>query len=67
MKEKIEDLIEHYRMRRYEIFEESNELSKMDITKLSKEDKDILKDKLLLLEQEYSLRNNIIFDLQDLL
>jgi len=67
MREKIEELIKELKLRKQEVFEESNELSQINKQKLCEDEKRILEDRLLLLEQEYSLRNSFICELHDLL
>jgi hypothetical protein len=64
MKEQIKNLIEQQKLARQEIFEQSNELSKINKSKLSKEDKRLLEDQLLLLEKEYQVRGWFINDLE---
>jgi hypothetical protein len=64
---KIEILIEQQKLARQEIFEQSNELSKINKIKLSKEDKRLLEDQLLLLEKEYQVRGWFLNDLESLL
>lgn len=67
MREQIEYLINFHNSAKEEAWEELNELSKINSKKFLEEDKQLLKDRLLLLEQEYSMRGSFIRELEDLL
>lgn len=67
MIEKITELIHEHSLRNQEVFEQASELSKINKSKLSKEEKRLLEDQLLLLEQENNLRTIFIYELRDLI
>ena len=67
MKQQINELIGEQKHFKDECFEQVNELLKINKEKLSDEEKRLLEDSILLLENEISIRNSIISDLEKLL
>jgi len=67
MKQQIENLIAEQKLYKLEVFEQANELLKINKEKLSEEEKRLLEDSILVLENEISIRNSIISDLEKLL
>ena len=67
MKNKIQQLIEEQKLINLEVFELSSELSNIPKKSVSTKEWFDLTEKVLLLEQEYSLRNSFISDLENLL
>ena len=67
MKQQISELIAEQRYFKDECFEQANELLKINKEKLSEEEKRLLEDSILVLENEISIRNSIISDLEKLL
>jgi len=64
---KLEKLIAEHKLAKEETWEQLNELSKIDTTKFSDKEKKDIEVSVLELQQELSLRNCFISDLQDLL
>jgi hypothetical protein len=67
MKEEIENLIAQHRLLKQEVFEELSELSKINDSKISEEEKEALRTSLFCLSNELSVRNSLISDLENLL
>lgn len=67
MKEQIENLITEQRYFKDECFEQANELLKINKEKLSEEEKRLLEDSILVLENEIELRLGFINELEKLL
>lgn len=67
MKEKIEDLVDNHKLIRLELNNFIEELNKIDISKLSKQEYNDLTESKLRYSQEISLRAGFINELQSLL
>ncbi|WP_396180308.1 hypothetical protein [Flavobacterium sp.] len=67
MKYKMQELIYSHKNYKQEVYMLLNELSKINKNKLLKEEKKLLEDQLLLLEQEHHLRSVFISELESLL
>ena len=66
LKEDIKDLISKYKTLKEEVWEQANELSKVDKSKLNDEDREIIIDLSLLLETENRMYGIFINDLLDI-
>lgn len=64
---KLEKLIAEHKLAKEETWEQLNELSKIDTSKFSEKEKKDIEVSVLELQQELSLRNCFLSDLQDLL
>lgn len=64
---RLEKLIAEHKLAKEETWEQLNELSKIDTTKFSDKEKKDIEVSVLELQQELSLRNCFISDLNDLL
>ena len=67
MKQKIKELIQEHKERKQECFEQLQELSKLSGTKISKEEKEVLKMSMFYLSQEYDLRSVFVSELESLI
>ena len=67
MKQKIKELIQQHKERKQECFEQLEELSKLSGTKISKEEKEVLRTSMFYLSQEYDLRSVFIYELENLI
>jgi len=67
MKEQIEDLIQEHKLRKEECFEHLEQLSHLLDTKISEEEKEVLRTSVFYLEQEHHLRSLFISDLENLI
>ena len=67
MKQKIKELIQEHKERKQECFEQLQELSKLSGTKISKEEKEVLKTSMFYLSQEYDLRSVFVSELESLI
>ena len=67
MKQKIKELIQEHKKRKQECFEQLQELSKLSGTKISKEEKEVLKTSMFYLSQEYDLRSVFVSELESLI
>lgn len=66
MKEQIEQLIESYKESRKEVWSLLGELNQVDITKLTTEEINSLKESIIRYQEEYSWRGVFMSELQDL-
>lgn len=66
MKEQIEQLIESYKESRKEVWSLLGELNQVDITKLTIEEINSLKESTIRYQEEYSWRGVFMSELQDL-
>ena len=64
MKQKIKELIQQHKERKQECFEQLEELSKLSGTKISKEEKEVLRTSMFYLSQEYDLRSVFVSELE---
>lgn len=64
---KLEKLIAEHKLAKEETWEQLNELSKIDTTKFSEKEKKDIEVSVQELQQELSLRNCFLSDLNDLL
>ncbi len=67
MKQKIKELIQEHKERKQECFEQLQELSKLSGTKISKEEKEVLRTSMFYLSQEYDLRSVFVSELESLI
>ena len=67
MKQKIKELIQEHKERKQECFEQLQELSKLSGTKISKEEKEVLRTSMFYLSQEYDLRSVFVSELEGLI
>jgi predicted XRE-type DNA-binding protein len=67
MKEEIENLIAQHKLLRQEVFEELSELSKINDSKISKEEKEALNTTIAIRDMEYHLRGSFISELEILI
>lgn len=67
MKEKIEQLIEKYKLQKLEVFNCLEELSKIDGSKLDYKENDSLRESIIMHEESHYLHSIIINDLEHLL
>ena len=67
MKQKIKELIQQHKERKQECFEQLEELSKLSGTKISKEEKEVLRTSMSYLPQEYDLRSVFVSELESLI
>ena len=67
MKEKIEQLIQEHKLARQETLTFLNELTATNITKMSFEEKELVRKAVIELSVESELRLSIISELEDLL
>lgn len=67
MKEQIKELIHHHKEARQEVFSLLEELSRIDDSKLSHKEKDILIESKIKLSEEYDMRGLFITDLKNLI
>ena len=67
MKQKIKELIQQHKERKQECFEQLEELSKLSGTKISKEEKEVLRTSMFYLSQEYDLRSIFVSELESLI
>jgi hypothetical protein len=65
MKEQIEELIQQYKESRKEIWSLLEELSQVELTKLTTEENNSLRESIIRYEEEYYLYGNIITDLEN--
>jgi len=66
MKERLAELIEHHKYAKQECWEALNELSQLDGSKMSEEEKSTLETTKYNIGLEYSLRAMLLEDLKDL-
>ena len=67
MKQKIEELIQEHKERKQECFEQLQELAKLSDTKISKEEKEVLRTSMFYLSQEYDLMSVFVSELESLI
>ena len=67
MKQKIKELIQEHKERKQECFEQLQELSKLSDTKISKEEKEVLRTSMFYISQEYDLRSIFVSELESLI
>ena len=67
MKQKIKELIQEHKERKQECFEQLQELSKLSDTKISKEEKEVLRTSMFYISQEYDLRSVFVSELESLI
>lgn len=67
MKQEIENLIAQHKLYRQEIFEELSELSKINDSKISEEEKEALNTTIAIRDIEYHLRGIFISELEILI
>ena len=67
MKQKIKELIQEHKERKQECFEQLQELAKLSDTKISKEEKEVLRTSMFYISQEHDLRSIFVSELESLI
>lgn len=66
MKEQIEELIQSYKESRREVWSLLEELSQVELAKLTTEENDSLRESVIRYEEQYYIYGNVITDLENL-
>lgn len=67
MREQIEELIEQYKESRREVWNMLEELSQVELAKLTTEENNSLRESIIRYEEQYYLYGNVITNLENLL
>lgn len=66
MREQIEELIEQYKESRREVWNMLEELSQVELAKLTTEENNSLRESIIRYEEQYFIYGNVITDLENL-